>query len=50
MTDVPPVPEPGAPASADATAQPPFLFELPVRAGRRTVDPVQDGDVEAADR
>jgi hypothetical protein len=47
MTDVPPVPEPAALALADATTQPPFLLELPVGAGRRTVDPVQGGDVVA---
>jgi acetyl esterase len=47
MPDVVPVLEPAAQEFADATAQPPFLFDLPVEEGRRTVDSVQDGDVPA---
>ena len=47
MTDVVPVLEPAAQEFADATAQPPFLFDLPIEEGRRTVDSVQDGDVPA---
>ncbi len=39
--------EPAAQAFADATATPPFLFDLPVDEGRRTVDGVQDGDIPA---
>jgi len=47
MTDVVPVLEPAAQEFADATDKPPFLFDLPVEEGRRTVDSVQDGDVPA---
>jgi len=47
MTDVIPVLEPAAQEFADATAKPPFLFDLPVEEGRRTVDSVQDGDIPA---
>lgn len=47
MTDVVPVLEPAAQEFADATAVPPFLFDLTIEEGRRTVDSVQDGDVGA---
>ncbi|KKZ75019.1 alpha/beta hydrolase [Streptomyces showdoensis] len=40
----PPVLEPAAQAFADATAQPPFLYQLPVADGRKAVDGVQSGD------
>lgn len=49
MTDVVPVLEPAAQEFADATANPPFLFDLTIEEGRRTVDSVQDGDVPAPD-
>ncbi|MGN5385799.1 alpha/beta hydrolase [Streptomyces sp. JL7001] len=39
-----PVLEPAAQAFADATAQPPFLYEIPVADGRKAVDNVQSGD------
>ncbi|MFD6112463.1 alpha/beta hydrolase [Streptomyces yangpuensis] len=39
-----PVLEPAAQAFADATAQPPFLHEIPVADGRKAVDDVQSGD------
>ncbi|MEW2583590.1 alpha/beta hydrolase [Streptomyces virginiae] len=39
-----PVLEPAAQAFADATAQPPFLYEIPVADGRKAVDDVQSGD------
>ncbi len=49
MTDIVPVLEPAAREFVEATAQPPFLPDLPVEEGRRTVDSVQDGDVPAPD-
>ena len=39
-----PVLEEAAQAFADATAEPPYLFDLSVEDGRRTVDSTQDGD------
>ncbi|MFE6710648.1 alpha/beta hydrolase [Streptomyces sp. NPDC057695] len=39
-----PVLEPAAQAFADATAQPPFLYQIPVAEGRKAVDDVQSGD------
>ncbi|WKV70445.1 alpha/beta hydrolase [Streptomyces sp. PCS3-D2] len=39
-----PVLEPAAQAFADATAEPPFLYEIPVADGRKAVDDVQSGD------
>jgi len=39
-----PVLEEAAQAFADATAKPPYLFDLSVEDGRRTVDSTQDGD------
>jgi acetyl esterase len=47
MPEITPVLEPAAQAFADANASPPFLFDLPVAEGRRTVDSVQDGDIPA---
>ncbi|WAL93263.1 alpha/beta hydrolase [Streptomyces sp. Je 1-369] len=46
MSDaVEPVLEPAAAAFAEATGQPPFLFELPPAEGRKAVDEVQSGDI-----
>ncbi|MEV7579290.1 alpha/beta hydrolase [Streptomyces erythrochromogenes] len=39
-----PVLEPAAQAFADATAKPPFLYEIPVADGRKAVDDVQSGE------
>lgn len=39
-----PVLEPAAQAFADATAQPPYLYQMPVSEGRRAVDEVQSGE------
>lgn len=36
--------EPAAQAFADATAQPPYLYQIPVAEGRKAVDDVQSGD------
>ncbi len=41
--------EPAAREFADATASPPYLFDLGPVDGRRTVDEVQSGDVEKPD-
>ncbi|GAB3705930.1 alpha/beta hydrolase [Amycolatopsis oliviviridis] len=38
--------EPAAQAFVEATATPPFLFQLPPDEGRKAVDEVQSGDVE----
>jgi acetyl esterase len=40
-----PVLEPAAQAFAEATANPPFLFELPPSEGRKVVDEVQSGEI-----
>jgi acetyl esterase len=40
-----PVLEPAAQAFVEATADPPFLFELPVAEGRKAVDEVQSGEI-----
>lgn len=40
-----PVLEPAAAAFAEATANPPFLFELPPAEGRKAVDDLQSGDI-----
>ncbi|WP_055551551.1 alpha/beta hydrolase [Streptomyces sp. NBRC 110028] len=40
-----PVLEPAAAAFAEATARPPFLYEMSPAEGRRTVDAVQSGEV-----
>ncbi|MEU1020482.1 alpha/beta hydrolase [Streptomyces sp. NPDC005898] len=37
--------EPAAAAFAEATAQPPYLFELPPAEGRKAVDEVQSGEI-----
>ncbi|HEY6493956.1 MAG TPA: alpha/beta hydrolase [Trebonia sp.] len=47
MTKIIPVLEPAAQEFADATAKPPFLFDLSPEEGRKTVDSVQDGDIPA---
>ena len=47
MTETKPVLETAAQEFADATSKPPFLPDLPVTEGRKTVDAVQDGDVPA---
>jgi acetyl esterase len=47
MTDITPVLEPAAQEFADATANPPQLYDLPVDQGRKMVDSVQDGDIPA---
>jgi acetyl esterase len=47
MTEIKPVLEPAAQEFADATDKPPYLFDLPVAEGRKTVDSVQDGDIPA---
>ncbi|MGW2863195.1 alpha/beta hydrolase [Streptomyces sp. NPDC001205] len=39
-----PVLESAAQAFADATAEPPYLYQLPVQDGRKAVDDVQSGD------
>ncbi|MFF9149106.1 alpha/beta hydrolase [Streptomyces sp. NPDC014861] len=39
-----PVLEPAAQAFADATAQPPYLYQIPVAEGRQAVDEVQSGE------
>ena len=40
-----PVLEPAAQAFAEATANPPFLFELTPAEGRKAVDEVQSGEI-----
>jgi acetyl esterase len=47
MTHIKPVLEPAAQEFADATANPPQLYDLPVDQGRKMVDAVQDGDIPA---
>jgi acetyl esterase len=47
MTDIKPVLEQDAQVFADATANPPQLYDLPVAEGRKMVDSVQDGDIPA---
>ncbi|MFD6292599.1 alpha/beta hydrolase [Streptomyces sp. NPDC060205] len=44
-TGVRPVLEPAAAAFAEATANPPYLFDLGPAEGRRTVDEVQSGEI-----
>jgi acetyl esterase/lipase len=46
VTPVEPVLEPAAAAFAEATANPPYLFDLPPAEGRKAVDEVQSGDIE----
>ncbi|MFF4485908.1 alpha/beta hydrolase [Streptomyces sp. NPDC001544] len=43
---VTPVLEPAAAAFAQATANPPYLFDLPPAEGRKAVDEVQSGDID----
>ncbi|MGQ4344539.1 alpha/beta hydrolase [Streptomyces sp. SAS_275] len=43
--DITPVLEPAAAAFAEATAQPPYLFDLAPAEGRKAVDEVQGGDI-----
>jgi acetyl esterase/lipase len=43
---VQPVLEPAAAAFAEATANPPYLFDLPPAEGRKAVDEVQSGEIE----
>ncbi|MFC8194300.1 alpha/beta hydrolase [Streptomyces sp. NPDC060006] len=38
--------EPAAAAFAEATANPPYLFDLPPAEGRKTVDEVQSGEID----
>jgi acetyl esterase len=47
MTWIKPVLKPAAQEFADATANPPQLYDLPVAEGRKMVDSVQDGDIQA---
>jgi acetyl esterase/lipase len=47
MVEITPTLENAAQEFADATANPPFLFEMSVEDGRKTVDSVQDGDIPA---
>jgi acetyl esterase len=47
MTEIQPVLEPAAQDFSDATDKPPYLFDMPVTEGRKTVDSVQDGDIPA---
>ncbi|MFI6356319.1 alpha/beta hydrolase [Streptomyces sp. NPDC050743] len=46
LAPVEPVLEPAAAAFAEATAKPPYLFDLPPAEGRKAVDEVQSGDIE----
>ncbi|MEU1216076.1 alpha/beta hydrolase [Streptomyces sp. NPDC005791] len=46
---VQPVLEPAAAAFAEATANPPYLFDLPPAEGRKAVDDVQSGDIAQPD-
>ncbi|MFE3203400.1 alpha/beta hydrolase [Embleya sp. NPDC059237] len=41
-----PVLEPAAAAFAEATTNPPYLFDLPPAEGRKTVDEVQSGEID----
>ncbi|HEY9329730.1 MAG TPA: alpha/beta hydrolase [Streptomyces sp.] len=43
---VQPVLEPAAAAFAEATAHPPYLFDLPPAEGRKAVDEVQSGEID----
>ncbi|WAL69708.1 alpha/beta hydrolase [Amycolatopsis cynarae] len=49
MPEAIPVLEEAAQAFAEATAKPPFLYDLGPAEGRKTVDEVQSGDVEVPD-
>ncbi len=45
MTETRPVLEPAAQAFVEATANPPYLFDLPPAEGRKAVDEVQSGEI-----
>jgi acetyl esterase len=47
MSEITPVLEPAAQEFADANANPPQLYDLPVDQGRKIVDSVQDGNIPA---
>ena len=47
MSQTKPVLEPAAREFVEATANPPYLFDLSIEDGRKTVDSVQDGDIPA---
>jgi acetyl esterase/lipase len=49
VTPVQPVLEPAAAAFAEATANPPYLFDLAPADGRKAVDEVQSGEIEKPD-
>ncbi|MEV5574344.1 alpha/beta hydrolase [Spirillospora sp. NPDC052269] len=49
MSETRPVLEPAAQEFVEATANPPFLYDLGPVEGRKTVDSVQDGDVPVPD-
>jgi acetyl esterase/lipase len=49
LTVTPVVLEPAAQAFAEATADPPYLFELGLVEGRKTVDEVQKGQIDKPD-
>jgi acetyl esterase len=49
LTVTPVVLEPAAQAFAEATADPPYLFDLGPVEGRKTVDEVQSGEIEKPD-
>src|SRR3954462_6478414 len=49
LTVTPVVLEPAAQAFADATADPPYLFDLGPVEGRKTVDEVQSGAIDKPD-
>jgi acetyl esterase len=49
MSDITPVLEPAAQEFANATDDPPYLSEMTIEDGRKTVDSVQDGDIPAPD-
>ncbi|MFF0223401.1 alpha/beta hydrolase [Streptomyces sp. NPDC004629] len=46
LAPVEPVLEPAAAAFAEATANPPYLFDLPPAEGRKAVDEVQSGEID----
>ncbi|MFD3621170.1 esterase, partial [Streptomyces sp. NPDC058676] len=46
MTETRPVLEPAAQAFVEATANPPYLFDLPPAEGRKAVDEVQSGEID----
>ncbi|MGW0604424.1 alpha/beta hydrolase [Streptomyces sp. NPDC002640] len=46
MSETRPVLEAAAAAFAEATARPPYLFELPPAEGRKAVDEVQSGEID----